>query len=175
MYLIVETIIFQEVSLDKKCLVKLILPSSFETGLVLVICLSTKFEPSLTFVWKLSSLKEVTVRTEPHYGVTCSITLFLTGKILRLAQFGSVLRRGGLAQSFGRGVYCTLIFVILSQISKSCMWAKFGEEFLRWVIMIRKVLSSKSIKSQLFNALSNVSISSLVAEISSFEIQKYPQ
>ena len=106
MYLIVETIIFQEVSLDKKCLVKLILPSSFETGLVLVICLSTKFEPSLTFVWKLSSLKEVTVRTEPHYGVTCSITLFLTGKILRLAQFGSVLRRGGLAQSFGRGGYC---------------------------------------------------------------------
>ena len=102
-YLIVETIIFQEVSLDKKCLVKLILPSSFETGLVLVICLSTKFEPSLTFVRKLSSLKEVTVRTEPHYGVTCSITLFLTGKILRLAQFGSVLRRGGLAQSFGRG------------------------------------------------------------------------
>ena len=97
----VETIIFQEGSLDKKCLVKLILPSSFETGLVLVICLSTKFEPSLTFVWKLSSLKEVTVRTEPHYGVTCSITLFLTGKILRLAQFGSVLRRGGLAQSFG--------------------------------------------------------------------------
>ena len=103
MYLIVETIIFQEVSLDKKCLVKLILPSSFETGLVLVIWLSTKFEPSLTFVWKLSSLKEVTVRTEPHYGVTCSITLFLTGKILRLAQFGSVLRRGGLAQSFGGG------------------------------------------------------------------------
>ena len=112
MYLIVETIIFQEVSLDKKCLVKLILPSSFETGLVLVICLSTKFEPSLTFVWKLSSLKEVTVRTEPHYGVTCSITLFLTGKILRLAQFGSVLRRGGLAQSFGGGVYCRNVSVI---------------------------------------------------------------
>ena len=72
-------------------------------------------------------------------------------------------------------LFPTLIFVILSQISKSCMWAKFGEEFLRWVIMIRKVLSSKSIKSQLFNALSNVSISPLVAEISSFEVQKYPQ
>ena len=72
-------------------------------------------------------------------------------------------------------LFPTLIFVILSQISKSCMWAKFGEEFLRWVIMIRKVLSSKSIKSQLFNALSNVSISLLVAEISSFEVQKYPQ
>ena len=72
-------------------------------------------------------------------------------------------------------LFPSLIFVILSQISKSCMWAKFGEEFLRWVIMIRKVLSSKSIKSQLFNALSNVSISLLVAEISSFEVQKCPQ
>ena len=72
-------------------------------------------------------------------------------------------------------LFPTLIFVILSQISKSCMWAKFGEEFLRWVIMIRKVLSSKSIKSQLFNALSHVSYSPLVAEISSFEVQKYPQ
>ena len=51
-YLIVETIIFQEVSLDKKCLVKLILPSSFETGLVLVIWLSTKIWTILNFCLK---------------------------------------------------------------------------------------------------------------------------
>ena len=63
-------------------------------------------------------------------------------------------------------LFPSLIFVILSQISKSCMWAKFGEEFLRWVIMIRKVLSPKSIESQLFNALSTVLIALLVAEIS---------
>ena len=51
------------------------------------------------------------------------------------------------------------------------MLAKFGEKFLRWVITIRKVLPSKSIKSQLFNALSIVLISLLVAEISYFESQ----
>ena len=60
----------------------------------------------LLFVWELSSLKEGSVRTEPHCGMTCGTTLFLTGKILRLAQLGSVLRRGGTAQSFGCGVYC---------------------------------------------------------------------
>ena len=58
---------------------------------------------------RLSSLKQATVRTEPQYGMTCGTTLFLTGKILRLAQSGSVLRRGGPAQSFGRGVYCKTI------------------------------------------------------------------
>ena len=52
-------------------------------------------------------MKEGTVRTEPHYSMSFGTTLFLTGKILRLAQFGSVLRRGGLAQSFGGGGYCT--------------------------------------------------------------------
>ena len=67
----------------------------------------------------------------------------------------------------------TLIFVIFAQISKSHLWVKSGEEFLRGVLTDRKVLASKSMESHLSNALSNAFIAFLVAEISSFQFQKF--
>ena len=63
-------------------------------------------------------------------------------------------------------LFPSLIFVILPQIWKSCVWVKCGEELLRWVLMNRKVLSSKSMKSQLSNALSSAPIAILAVEIS---------
>ena len=63
-------------------------------------------------------------------------------------------------------LFPTLIFVILAQIWKSCEWVKCGKELLRWVLMNRKVLSSKSMKSQLSNALSSAPIAILAVEIS---------
>ena len=63
-------------------------------------------------------------------------------------------------------LFATLIFVILAQIWKSCVWVKCGEESLRWVFMNRKVLPSKSMKSQLSNALSSAPTALLAVEIS---------
>ena len=63
-------------------------------------------------------------------------------------------------------LFPTLIFVILAQIWKSCVWVKCGEELLRWVLMNRKVVPSTSMKSQLSNALSSAPIALLAVEIS---------
>ena len=59
-------------------------------------------------------------------------------------------------------VHYSLIFVILAKFWKSCLCVKCGEKLLRWVLINRKVLSSKSIMSQLSNALSNTPIVFLV-------------
>ena len=63
-------------------------------------------------------------------------------------------------------LFPSLIFVILSQIWKSRVFVKCGEELLRWILMSRKNLSSKSMKSQLSNALSTAPIALLAVEIS---------
>ena len=70
--------------------------------------------------------------------------------------------------------FCSLIFVFFPQNSKFRLWVKSTEEFSRGVLTDRKVLASKSMRSQLSNALSNAFIALLVAEISSSQFQKSP-
>ena len=67
---------------------------------------------------------------------------------------------------------CNQIFVIFAQFPQFHLWDKSDEEFSRGVLTDRKVLPSKSMRSQLSNALSNAFIALLVPEISSFELQK---
>ena len=68
--------------------------------------------------------------------------------------------------------FCSIIFVFFPQNLIFRLWVKSTEEFSRGVLTDRKVLASKSMRSQLSNALSNAFIALLVPEKSSFELQK---
>ena len=72
-------------------------------------------------------------------------------------------------------LFSTLIFVIFLHFPYIDLWANFHLWVYCRIFYGPRNVSSKSMESQLSNALSNAFIALLVAEISSFQLQKVPQ
>ena len=72
-------------------------------------------------------------------------------------------------------LFSTLIFVIFLHFPYIDLWANFHLWVYCRIFYGPRNFSSKSLESQLSNALSNAFIALLVAEISSFQLQKVPQ